>query len=145
MTRLIDYPASTAVPHLTLDSPHNRNALSTALVTQLHQGLRDAAADPDCVAGRLGHRRDAFCAGADLSEAGGGSTRPGGYGRRGRDDHAAAGHRWNVHCPSSVPSTGTSARAVWVWWGVRHRRGGAAQHILADRGPHRGCSVDHLP
>ena len=50
METLVEYagPADTGGPfaRLTLNSPHNRNALSTALVEQLHQGLRDAAAEP---------------------------------------------------------------------------------------------------
>lgn len=54
---------------LTLDSPHNRNALSGRLVAQLHAGLRDAAADPDVRVIVLGHTGSTFCAGADLSEA----------------------------------------------------------------------------
>jgi enoyl-CoA hydratase len=54
---------------LTLDSPHNRNALSSTLVTQLHAGLRDAAADPNVRVVVLGHTGNTFCAGADLSEA----------------------------------------------------------------------------
>lgn len=60
---------------LTLDSPHNRNALSTRLVTQLHAGLRAAAADPKVRVVVLGHTGNTFCAGADLSEASGGPTR----------------------------------------------------------------------
>jgi enoyl-CoA hydratase len=68
----VDYagPATCAGPfaRLTLNSPHNRNALSTALVSQLHQGLRDAAADPEVRAVVLGHTGGTFCAGADLSE-----------------------------------------------------------------------------
>lgn len=44
MDALVDYagPAATggSVARLTLNSPHNRNALSSALVSQLHQGLR---------------------------------------------------------------------------------------------------------
>ncbi|OBA83675.1 enoyl-CoA hydratase [Mycobacterium sp. 1164966.3] len=60
------------VARLTLNSPHNRNAVSTALLTQLHQGLRDAAADPAVRVVVLGHTGGTFCAGADLSEAGGG-------------------------------------------------------------------------
>lgn len=80
MERLVEYagPADTAGPfaRLTLNSPHNRNALSTALVEQLHQGLRDAAADAGVRAVVLGHTGNTFCAGADLSEAGGGD--PGG-------------------------------------------------------------------
>ena len=54
---------------LTLDSPHNRNALSSRLVTELHAGLADAAADPDTRAVVLTHTGNTFCAGADLSEA----------------------------------------------------------------------------
>ncbi|WP_024443588.1 enoyl-CoA hydratase family protein [Mycobacterium sp. UM_WGJ] len=56
---------------LTLDSPHNRNALSSKLVAQLHAGLRDAAADPDVRVVVLSHTGNTFCAGADLSEASG--------------------------------------------------------------------------
>ncbi|ARG70944.1 enoyl-CoA hydratase family protein [Mycobacterium kansasii] len=60
---------------LTLNSPHNRNALSSVLVSQLHQGLRDAAADPAVRVVVLTHTGGTFCAGADLSEAGGGDPR----------------------------------------------------------------------
>jgi enoyl-CoA hydratase len=71
--RFVDYagPADTGGPfaRLMLNSPHNRNALSTALVSQLHQGLRDAAADPAVRLVVLGHSGGTFCAGADLSEA----------------------------------------------------------------------------
>lgn len=76
MTRLVEYagPADTGGPHarLTLNSPHNRNALSATLVNQLHQGLRDASADPAVRVVVLGHTGGTFCAGADLSEGGGG-------------------------------------------------------------------------
>ena len=54
---------------LTLDSPHNRNAISTRLVTELRAGLEDAAADPEVRAVFLTHIGGTFCAGADLSEA----------------------------------------------------------------------------
>jgi enoyl-CoA hydratase len=76
MTTLVEYtgPAECGGPlaRLTLNSPHNRNALSGALVGQLHQGLRDAAADPAVRVVVLGHTGGTFCAGADLSEAGAG-------------------------------------------------------------------------
>ncbi|ORA17125.1 enoyl-CoA hydratase family protein [Mycobacterium asiaticum] len=76
MDTLVDYsgPTETGGPlaRLTLNSPHNRNALSSTLVNQLHQGLRDAAADPAVRVVVLGHTGGTFCAGADLSEAGGG-------------------------------------------------------------------------
>ena len=73
MTPVIDYRVDGRAAHLTLDSPHNRNALSTALVAQLHQGLRDAVADPRVRLVVLGHTGGTFCAGADLGEAADGS------------------------------------------------------------------------
>lgn len=73
MDRLVRYsgPTSTGKPYarLTLDSPHNRNALSSTLVRQLHQSLRDAATDPAVRAVVLGHTGGTFCAGADLAES----------------------------------------------------------------------------
>lgn len=81
MDTLVEYagPAQTGGPYarLTLNSPHNRNALSTALVGQLHRGLRDAAADRDVRTVVLGHTGGTFCAGADLGEASGGDPRGG--------------------------------------------------------------------
>jgi enoyl-CoA hydratase len=71
MSTLVGYHVEGSVARLTLDSPHNRNALSSALVRQLHDGLRTAAADPDVRAVVLGHTGGTFCAGADLSEAAG--------------------------------------------------------------------------
>ena len=68
MDRLVDYAVEAHVARLTLNSPHNRNALSATLVNQLHQGLRDADADPVVRAVVLGHTGNTFCAGADLSE-----------------------------------------------------------------------------
>ncbi|MBJ7337856.1 enoyl-CoA hydratase family protein [Mycolicibacterium sp.] len=68
---LVSYAVDGAVARLTLDSPHNRNALSTALVQQLHDGLAAAAADPDVRCVVLGHAGGTFCAGADLGEAAG--------------------------------------------------------------------------
>ncbi|WP_081821126.1 enoyl-CoA hydratase family protein [Rhodococcus sp. UNC23MFCrub1.1] len=61
---------SEGVVTLTLDTPHNRNALSTALVDGLTAGLRDAGADRDVRAVVLTHTGGTFCAGADLTEAG---------------------------------------------------------------------------
>ncbi len=53
---------------LTLDSPHNRNALSTGLVAELHEALAAADEDPDTRAVLLNHTGTTFCAGADLRE-----------------------------------------------------------------------------
>lgn len=72
MDKLVQYAVDGHVARLTLDSPHNRNALSTTLVEQLHQGLRDAADDPAVRVVVLGHTGGTFCAGADLSQASGG-------------------------------------------------------------------------
>ena len=55
--------------HVTLDSQHNRNAISTALVEQLHAALDRAAGDDAARVVVLGHAGGTFCAGADLSEA----------------------------------------------------------------------------
>ncbi|MEV7781293.1 enoyl-CoA hydratase family protein [Kitasatospora sp. NPDC088351] len=72
MTREVPFVRVTtadAVTTLTLDSPHNRNALSTRLMAELTAGLAVAAADPEVRAVVLGHTGKVFCAGADLSEA----------------------------------------------------------------------------
>ncbi|MCW2689373.1 MAG: enoyl-CoA hydratase/isomerase family protein [Mycobacterium sp.] len=71
MDRLVEYAVEGPVARLTLNSPHNRNALSATLVNQLHQGLRDAAEDPAVRTIVLGHTGGTFCAGADLAQASG--------------------------------------------------------------------------
>lgn len=71
MGDLVRYAVDGGVARLTLDSPHNRNALSTALVAGLNEGMRAAAADPAVRMVVLGHTGGTFCAGADLSEAAG--------------------------------------------------------------------------
>jgi len=68
---LVSYAIEGAAARLTLDSPHNRNALSSALVAQLHDGLRRAETDPAVRAVVLGHTGNTFCAGADLTEPSG--------------------------------------------------------------------------
>ncbi len=55
---------------LTLDSPHNRNALSARLLEQLDRALRDATSDPGVRAVVLTGSGSVFCSGADLSERG---------------------------------------------------------------------------
>lgn len=73
MDRLVEYSVEGSVARLTLNSPHNRNALSAILVKDLHRGLQAAAADPAVRTVVLGHTGGTFCAGADLSEASAGS------------------------------------------------------------------------
>ena len=72
METLVTYSVGDGIARLTLDSPHNRNALSTRLIQHLHDGLRQAAADPTARVLVLSHTGGTFCAGADLSEAAGG-------------------------------------------------------------------------
>lgn len=68
-TPYVRYVVENGFATLTLDSPHNRNALSTRLVTEFLAGLAAAAAD-DAVRGIVvTHTGNTFCAGADLSEA----------------------------------------------------------------------------
>lgn len=74
MDQLIEYTRTGPLARLTLNSPHNRNALSAALVSQLHQGLRTAAADPAVRVVVLDHTGGTFCAGADLSQTGDGDS-----------------------------------------------------------------------
>ena len=75
-TSLVRYEMRAGAAHIDLDSPHNRNAISTALVTQLHAALERAAGEDSARVVVLGHTGGTFCAGADLSEAssGGNST-----------------------------------------------------------------------
>ncbi|MGA9522763.1 MAG: enoyl-CoA hydratase-related protein, partial [Myxococcaceae bacterium] len=75
---LVRYEVSRSVATITLDSPHNRNALSRALVEQLLDRLRAARADADVRAVVLAATGPVFCAGADLSEMtqGSGSQTP---------------------------------------------------------------------
>jgi methylglutaconyl-CoA hydratase len=56
------------VTTLTLDSPHNRNALSTPLMTQLLARLAEAVADDTVRAVVISHTGPVFCSGADLKE-----------------------------------------------------------------------------
>lgn len=74
---LVHYAAADAVATLTLDSPHNRNALSRQLVGELLDGLRRAGADDDVRVVVIAATGKVFCSGADLSEAGTGSMTEG--------------------------------------------------------------------
>ena len=74
MTELVRYGADRDVATITLDSPHNRNALSARLVVELTARLTEAGADAAVRAVVLTHTGRVFCAGADLAAAGSGST-----------------------------------------------------------------------
>jgi enoyl-CoA hydratase len=71
MPTLVHYGVEGPVARITLDSPDNRNALSTALVNQLHQAFTDATEESGVRVVVLGHTGGTFCAGADLAEAAG--------------------------------------------------------------------------
>jgi enoyl-CoA hydratase/carnithine racemase len=66
---LVHYGFADAVATITLDSPHNRNALSRQLVTELLEGLERAEADPEVTVVLIRQEGKVFCSGADLSEA----------------------------------------------------------------------------
>jgi enoyl-CoA hydratase/carnithine racemase len=66
---LVHYAVADAVATITLDSPHNRNALSQQLVTELFERLERANADGDVKVVLLRQEGKVFCSGADLSEA----------------------------------------------------------------------------
>ncbi|MBO0853310.1 MAG: enoyl-CoA hydratase family protein [Nocardia sp.] len=68
-TPFVHYELSDGFAVLTLDSPHNRNALSAKLVRELLDGLRRAGADEQARGVVLTHTGTTFCAGADLKEA----------------------------------------------------------------------------
>lgn len=68
-TTLVQYAVDDAVATITLDSPHNRNALSRQLVTELFGHLETAQADPAVRVVLIQSSGKVFCSGADLSEA----------------------------------------------------------------------------
>ncbi|WP_139980075.1 enoyl-CoA hydratase family protein [Nocardioides litoris] len=66
---LVHLAVDEAVATITLDSPHNRNALSRQLVTELADRLDRAAADDAVRVVVVTSADRVFCSGADLSEA----------------------------------------------------------------------------
>lgn len=65
---MIRHEVTGGVATITLDSPHNRNALSQQLITDLLAALDSAVSDPGTRVIVLSHTGPAFCAGADLKE-----------------------------------------------------------------------------
>ncbi|CAM3812800.1 MULTISPECIES: enoyl-CoA hydratase family protein [Tsukamurella] len=66
---LVRYEARDGAAHLTIDSPHNRNAISQRLLTDLRAGIDRAGIDDTVRAVVITHTGGTFCAGADLKEA----------------------------------------------------------------------------
>lgn len=77
MPELVHFSVADSVATITLDSPHNRNALSRQLVTELFEALERAAGDPDVKVVLLTAEGRVFCSGADLSEASAGGMEEG--------------------------------------------------------------------
>lgn len=67
MSDLVTLTVTEQIATITLDSQHNRNALSKQLIAELHSCL-DEAERVDARAIVLRHEGPAFCAGADLKE-----------------------------------------------------------------------------
>ncbi|TDC83156.1 enoyl-CoA hydratase [Micromonospora sp. KC606] len=65
---LVRVATDRGVTTLTLDSPHNRNALSTPLMSELLAGIAAAGADDTVRVLVLDHTGPVFCSGADLKE-----------------------------------------------------------------------------
>lgn len=66
---LVHYSVERGVATITLDSPHNRNALSAQLRHELAEGLTSAIDDPHVRVIVIDHTGPVFCAGMDLKEA----------------------------------------------------------------------------
>lgn len=74
---LVHLTVADGVGTITLDSQHNRNALSRQLVTELFGALHAADVDPAIKVVVLAAAGKVFCSGADLSEAGTGDMTEG--------------------------------------------------------------------
>lgn len=74
---LVHLDVADSVATITLDSPHNRNALSRRLVGGLFDALDRAADTPDAHVVLLRSSERVFCSGADLGEASGGAMEEG--------------------------------------------------------------------
>lgn len=69
MTELVHLAVADGVATVTLDSPHNKNALSQQLSGELLAHVESAGADDAVRVVVIRSAIDVFCAGADLSEA----------------------------------------------------------------------------
>jgi enoyl-CoA hydratase/methylglutaconyl-CoA hydratase len=68
-TELVHLDVADQVATITLDSPHNRNALSRQLVAELFERLESAERDDEAKVVVIRSSGRVFCSGADLSEA----------------------------------------------------------------------------
>ena len=74
MDEPVEISEDRGVVTITLNSPANRNALSSALVVEMHRGIDLAEGDGRLIV--LRHTGNTFCAGADLKERTQGSSVP---------------------------------------------------------------------
>jgi enoyl-CoA hydratase/methylglutaconyl-CoA hydratase len=74
---LVHYEVADGVASVTLDSQHNKNALSRQLMAELAERLDRSEADPAVKVVLLRAEGSVFCSGADLSEAAEGSMEEG--------------------------------------------------------------------
>jgi methylglutaconyl-CoA hydratase len=74
MTELVHLEIADGIATITLDSPHNRNALSAQLRGELRDHLSTAIDSEDARVIVLTHTGRVFCAGADLKESRGASA-----------------------------------------------------------------------
>lgn len=80
MTELVHYATADGIATITFDSPHNRNALSRQLVSELYDGLERAGSDEEVRVVVIRAEGKVFCSGADLSEASTGGMEEGARG-----------------------------------------------------------------
>ena len=74
MTELVHLDVDRGIATITLDSPHNRNALSAQLRGELAEHLDTALRDDGVRVIVLSHAGTVFCSGMDLKEASGGAV-----------------------------------------------------------------------
>jgi methylglutaconyl-CoA hydratase len=74
MSELVHLDVDRGIATITLDSPHNRNALSAQLRGELAGHLESAMADDAVRVIVLTHAGTVFCSGMDLKEASGGAV-----------------------------------------------------------------------
>jgi len=121
---LVRVETGQGVATLTLDSPHNRNALSTPLMTQLMAALEAAEGDEAVRVVVLSHTGPVFCSGADLKEtaetvapepagsgAGRGAISPDSAGSRGQSERSEPSSTASGRIP--VAMLGDVLAAIW--------------------------------
>lgn len=97
-----------AVTRIEMPRPERLNAMTAAMVQQLHSALAEAGADPGCRVIVFGGAGQGFCAGLDLNGYGSPSirTRAGGRGTAPRP-RACDGD--GIHMPTPAPSGGRAS------------------------------------